>query len=312
MCKSILSKQPNELATTIFTQRSAEQEVLMNTLTHYVLVLLFFFTSFSYASSQPPIQLPTLYQQKHSKNIEQYWISEKLDGIRGYWNGEQLLTKSGRALNPPKWFTKHWPKTTIDGELWMGRNTFEQVMSCTMRKISGACWQDIRFMMFDLPKHTGNFSERLHQLKRISENTKSKYIQVIKQQKVSTHHQLFMLLDEIVNGDGEGLMLHHQSAYYKVGRHAKIMKLKRYNDAEATVLKHIEGKGKYQGLLGAIQVKTKDGIVFKIGSGFTNEERKNPPKIGSVITFKYIGKTQKGVPKFASFLRQRHSNTGNH
>jgi len=100
-------------------------------------------------------------------------------------------------------------------------------------------------------------------------------------------------------------MLHHQDSFYKSGRNKSLMKLKKYADAEAIVIKHITGKGKYKTMLGSILVKTKSGIQFKIGSGFTDEQRKHPPPIGSTITYKFIGKTQRGVPRFASFMRIR-------
>ena len=81
------------------------------------------------------------------------------------------------------------------------------------------------------------------------------------------------------------------------------MKLKPFVDGDASVLAHVNGKGKFQGMLGALLVETPEGIRFKIGSGFSNEERKNPPPIGAVVSYKYSGKTDAGVPKFASYLR---------
>jgi len=40
-------------------------------------------------------------------------------------------------------------------------------------------------------------------------------------------------------------------------------------------------------MLGALHVKDNFGKEFKVGSGFTDAQRRKPPKIGSVITFKY-------------------------
>ena len=100
-------------------------------------------------------------------------------------------------------------------------------------------------------------------------------------------------------------MLHHQKAHYKTGRSNDLMKLKRHDDAEAIVIGYIAGKGKYKNKLGSLKVKMPSGLIFKIGSGFTDQQRNEPPAIGSTITFKYIGKTVRGVPKFASFLRVR-------
>lgn len=291
---------------TQLSQLTHEQDVLMKITKRLLLSILLFTLSLSVnANSKPPIQLPTKYQQKNVQDIRQYWVSEKLDGVRGYWNGKELFTKGGHKLSTPVWFTKNWPTTALDGELWINRNTFEQVVSCVRRKIAEDCWLPIRFMIFDLPKHKGTFTERLTTMKNTIPRSLSPYLAVVPQLKLTSDNALFKQLDNIVDNGGEGLMLHYQHAFYTKGRSSHIVKLKRYIDAEAVVIKHLPGKGKYTNLLGAIQVKTKDGIVFKIGSGFTDKERENPPPIGSTITFKYVGKTQRGVPKFASFLRQR-------
>jgi len=287
-----------------------EQDVLMKKHSIYILATLLALPYLTYAeqinkTEKPPIQLPVKFKQKAIEDINQYWISEKLDGVRGYWTGKELLTKNGNKLNVPAWFTLNWPLIPLDGELWIKRNTFQQVVSCVRRKIAGDCWQSIRFMVFDLPLHPGNFSERIKKIKQLIPLKQSPYISIIPQYKVDTNDALFNALDRLVDNGSEGLMLHHEKAFYQAGRSHQIMKLKRYDDAEAIVIKHIAGKGKFRNLLGAIQVKTTEGIIFNIGTGFTNKERANPPAINSVITFKYVGKTQKGVPKFASFLRQR-------
>jgi len=267
-----------------------------------------FISSYSLANTPPEIQLATKYNLKY--NISQYWISEKLDGIRGYWNGHELLTKNGNKLNTPAWFTNKWPNQVIEGELWAGRNTFEQVASCVRRKKAEACWKNIHFMIFDLPQQESIFSQRINKMNQLVEQVDSLYFQTIKQFKLPSIKALNKTLKNIVQQKGEGLMLHYQDAYYSVGRSHNIMKLKPYQDAEGLVIKHFGGKGKYKNMLGSIQVKTSEGITFKIGSGFSDKERKFPPPIGSTITFKYIGKTQKGVPKFASFLRIK--STGHH
>ena len=254
--------------------------------------------------SRPAIQQGVPY--KHVDNISQYWLSEKLDGIRGYWNGTQLLTRQGNIINSPPWFTLHWPKSAMDGELWIARNQFQETLSCIRKiKIDESCWQHVRFMIFDLPEHSGTFSERVTAMKVISSNTPSMSLTMIPQFKLEHMSQVEDLLNKVIANKGEGLMLHHENAHYKVGRTANIMKLKKHQDAEATVIAHIGGKGKYQNMLGAVKVQTADGIVFKIGSGFSDKERANPPAIGTIITYKYNGKTKAGIPRFARYYRIR-------
>jgi len=254
--------------------------------------------------SKPPIQLATKYLA--SIEVTDYWVSEKLDGMRGYWTGATLLSKQGKEIKAPFWFIDNWPKTPMDGELWLGREKFQATISCIKRKNSdNNCWRNIKFMVFDLPENTNNFTQRIKTMKKLVQKHNSPYLHAIKQFKITSTEALEDKLTDIINNGGEGLMLHHQDAYYTKGRNAHLMKLKRYRDAEARVIEHIVGKGKYQGMLGSIVVETPAGIRFKIGSGFTDQQRNNPPSIGSVITYKYTGKTQRGVPRFASFLRIR-------
>ncbi|PCH97265.1 MAG: DNA ligase [Gammaproteobacteria bacterium] len=277
------------------------------------LLLTIILTVFAVNAQTTPLPKPSIQQATPYKtvtDINQYWLSEKLDGMRGYWNGKQLLTRQGNLIHSPKWFTKNWPVGTMDGELWIKRDYFQQTLSCIRKKlVDETCWQLVHFMIFDLPEHGGTFTERIAAMQKLTKNTKLPYLSMIKQFKLTTIKQLDQTLNKVVKNNGEGLMLHHESAYYHIGRTANILKLKKHQDAEAVVVAHIEGGGKYQGALGAIKVKTSEGIVFKIGSGFTDKERYNPPVIGSIITFKYNGKTQAGIPRFARFFRIREQNT---
>jgi len=251
---------------------------------------------------KPTIQLATKY--KAVDDINQYWISEKLDGMRGYWDGKQLLTRQGNLIHSPKWFTQHWPVTAMEGELWLGRNQFQQTISCVKKiNIDENCWKKVRFMIFDLPRHSGTFTQRVKTMEVLTKKINSSYLTPIKQFKVKNLNELEQKLNNVIAHQGEGLMLHRGSAYYHIGRTVNILKLKKHQDAEATVIAHIAGKGKYSEKLGAIKVKTPDGTIFKIGSGFNDYERAHPPKIGATITYKYNGKTQAGVPRFARFWR---------
>lgn len=100
-------------------------------------------------------------------------------------------------------------------------------------------------------------------------------------------------------------MLRKPNSSYEAGRSYNLLKVKTYEDAEATVIAHLPGKGKHSGRLGALLVKLPNGIQFAVGSGFSDLERENPPPIGSIITFKYYGYHKSGIPRFASFLRVR-------
>jgi len=252
----------------------------------------------------PQIQLATTPREIH--HIEHYWVSEKLDGMRAYWDGNALYTRQGNPIVVPDWFVKNWPKTPLDGELWSQRNHFERIISCVRRKlVEPLCWQQLAFYVFDIPASDAIFSQRVEHMKRIVAHSLNPHLKMVEQFKVTNNDSLYSLLDFVVSHGGEGLMLHHEQARYQVGRSQHLLKLKPYQDAEAVVVEHIEGKGKFTGLLGAMLVRTPEGIEFKIGSGFSNQQRKQPPPIGAIITYKFVGKTARGVPRFASFLRIR-------
>ncbi|WP_144207010.1 DNA ligase [Shewanella donghaensis] len=275
--------------------------LILMTLNLTIFTIVFISPSLS-AADKPNIQLAT--KMVEGLDIKDYYISEKLDGVRGYWTGKKMISRSGREIIMPKWFYADFPDKVLEGELWLGRGTFESMSSIARKKKADSpLWQQVRFMLFDMPEHGDVFSERYTEMQR--EIAKSVYLDVIKQQSIDNDAALYKLLDSVVAANGEGLMLHRKQAFYKVGRSQDIMKLKPKYDAEAIVIAHLEGKGKYRGMLGAILVKMPDGIEFKIGTGFTDAQRQAPPKIGSQITYQYLGLTKNGVPRFAHFLRER-------
>jgi DNA ligase-1 len=252
----------------------------------------------------PEIQLANIYHQ--DIDIKNYLVSEKLDGVRGYWNGKDLISKEGKIFLVPKWFPADFPSEHLEGELWIDRGKFEMVSGIVRTENpDNQDWQKIHFMLFDMPKYPGTFVQRLNAMKNLVANSHSKYLRIIPQSRIYDHQSLIKLLNETVKNGGEGLMLHREDSLYSATRNDDLLKLKTYEDAEAKVLAIIKGKGKYQKMMGAILVENEEGIKFKIGGGFSDEQRSNPPAIGSIITYKYFGKTKDGKPRFASFMRVR-------
>ena len=274
---------------------------------NYFLFFIFFFPPFVLAEanrSVPDVLLAQVYEP--GINVKEYWVSEKLDGVRARWDGHQFISRQGNIFYSPEWFTADFPTQELDGELWIKRNSFEQVVSIVRTHTpSDTAWQKIRYMVFDLPESTAIFSNRLEALKSIISEVDSPYLKLIKQFRVENHSSLMNKLQEVTQAGGEGLMLHHDNSLYFGGRSDALLKLKLYQDAEAKIIGHLPGKGKFTGMLGSLLVKTTDGEHLRIGTGFSTTERKNPPPVGASITYKYYGKTRSGVPKFASFLRVR-------
>jgi len=130
-------------------------------------------------------------------------------------------------------------------------------------------------------------------------------VQVVEQRKVADHAALQALLDRTVAQGGEGLMLHRGSSLYRAERNDDLLKFKPYEDTEARVVGHLPGKGKYAGMLGALQVETPEGVRFKLGSGLSDAQRRDPPAIGALVTYRYRGFNDSGIPRFAVFMRIR-------
>ena len=275
-----------------------------------ILLLNLIFISFSFADNvvkqRPDLLLANIYHT--DIKLQDYWVSEKLDGVRAFWDGKHLISRQGNIFHAPEWFIKKLPATALDGELWLARGKFEKLSGLVRRQSSTvSSWKNIKYMVFDLPNRFQSFDARLYQLKIIISKINAPHIQSVKQFKVSSHKILMRKLDNIVLNGGEGLMLHLGASLYKSGRSDDLLKLKKHFDAEAIVIKHLLGNGKYKGMLGSLLVETMDEKQFKIGTGFSDEQRKSPPAVGTTITYKYFGLTSNGIPRFASFLRIRKS-----
>ena len=256
-------------------------------------------------AAPPPLLLANDYDDV-AVDVSRYWVSEKYDGVRAYWDGKQLVTRAGNTIHAPEWFTRGWPAEPLDGELWAGRGQFEQV-TATVRDLEpdDDAWRHIRFMVFDLPAHGGAFSSRLETLRSLLSPLRIEWLRGVPQSRIADDASLHLQLETIASTGGEGLMLHRDDSLYRAERSDDLLKLKPYQDAEARVVAHLPGQGKYLGMLGALLVRNDDGLQFRIGTGFTDEQRRHPPPIGSQITFSYHNLTARGIPRFARFLRVR-------
>ena len=255
-----------------------------------------------------PVQLAKVFQE--DTPASEYLISEKYDGVRAIWKNGQLQTRNGNPISAPDWFTEKLPNTWLDGELWSKRQDFEFIASAVSKAVPvDKEWQRITYMVFDAPGLNAPFSERAKHYTELINTLSLKHIKPVKQFRAENNESLSKLLDEYTQAGAEGLILHKANAKFTDGRTDNILKLKPYMDAEAVVIAHIPGKGKYKGMLGALRVRWQntagEHITFKIGTGFKDEDRKTPPAIGSTVTFKYHGLTKNGIPRFASFLRPR-------
>jgi DNA ligase-1 len=234
-----------------------------------------------------------------------WWMSEKYDGLRGYWDGRKLWSRNGNPIHAPDYFLAELPRDiALDGELWIGHGKFEETVSIVRSETPDDRWKDVRFMVFDAPQAPGNFEQRMQFLRATFPETNC-FVRVVVQERCQSAAQLLAERDRVLRLSGEGLMLRLPASAYEPGRSPTLLKVKPYDDAEATVIAHEPGKGKFAGKLGSLRVRTDDGREFSIGSGLTDAERESPPPVGTVVTYRFRGLTAKRIPRFPSYFRVR-------
>jgi len=254
------------------------------------------------ASALAP-QLATVYAGQVDPAL--CFVSEKYDGVRALWDGDVLRHRSGRRISAPATFLAALPALPLDGELWLGRGRFDPLSALVRRDVARDIeWRDVRYVVFDTPVGGAAFEARLERLAAVVSRAGAQVV-LAPQWRVADRAELQRSLDRIVAGGGEGLMLHRAGALYTPGRRDSLLKLKPPLDAEAVVVGHRGGAGKYRGLAGALEVESPQGRRFFIGSGLDETSRREPPAIGTTVTYRYRDLTSSGLPRFATYLRRR-------
>jgi DNA ligase-1 len=255
------------------------------------------------AANKPDLFLLKTYDDK--KSVVGWVMSEKFDGIRGFWNGKQLLTRGGQQIITPDWFIENYPPFSIDGELWTKRGDFEEISSIVRRNNPDNRWHAITHQIFEVPNQKGGLLDRLKVLQDYLKTQPNTPIKIIKQYPVTHQNQVKQFLRDIVHKGGEGVVVRNPATVYQTGRLSSALKVKKYLDTECVVVAILPGKGKYTNKMGSLLCSVKDGEMVKLGTGFTDNQRKNPPAIGTSVTFKYYGLTKKGKFKYPVFLHIR-------
>ncbi|MDX2090778.1 MAG: DNA ligase [Kofleriaceae bacterium] len=250
----------------------------------------------------PPILLAHKWETDHDP--KGWWMSEKLDGVRAYWDGEGLISRLGNRFPAPTWFTDALPKEKLDGELWIARKQFQRTSGVV--RSGGVEWTSVAYVVFDAPEIPGTFEERLAAAKTLIETANVDHLRMLDQVLCEGVAHLRAELARVEGLGGEGLMLREPGSAYTVGRSTTLLKVKTFHDAEARVIGHAPGAGKHKGRLGALVCQLPDGVTFNVGTGFSDAERETPPAIGAVISFRYQELTEDGVPRFPSYVGERH------
>ncbi|HTV43406.1 MAG TPA: DNA ligase [Candidatus Sulfotelmatobacter sp.] len=256
------------------------------------------------ADSGPPLLLAESWD--NAADLSGWWMSEKLDGVRAYWDGKQFLSRQGHIYYAPDWFIEGLPAVPLDGELWIDRKKFQRTVSIVRRQDKNELWKEVRFLIFDAPAANGGFEERLAFLKDALARAVAKFAREHVHERCKNLDALRAELKRVEALGGEGLMLRQPGSKYVAGRSTTLLKVKTFHDAEAIVIGHQAGAGRHKGRMGALLVRLPDGADFAIGTGFSDGERENPPGIGATVTFRYQELSDAGVPRFPSWVGVRH------
>ena len=254
-------------------------------------------------SSAPPLLLA--HSWDNQTPLDGWWMSEKLDGVRAYWDGTQFLSRQGNRFHAPAWFRERLPASPLDGELWIDRGAFQRTVSIVRRQDETDLWSEVSYLVFDAPAVAEPFEARQKFLRSLLGRSRKAQVRVLEHQRCKSIDHVREELQRVEALGGEGLMLREPGSHYEAGRSHTLLKVKSFLDAEARVVGHQAGAGKHKGRLGALIVEMPDGKQFAIGTGMSDAERANPPPIGSLVTYRYQELTDRGVPRFPSFLRVR-------
>jgi DNA ligase-1 len=231
-----------------------------------------------------------------------WYMSEKLDGVRCYWTGTKMLSRTGNIYNPPKFFIEKFPKSQLDGELWTGRSEFNQTVSIVRKQNPvDSQWERVTYRVFDAPALDLPFQERYKRLQDFFRGIDSSYIKLHPHIVCQGVDHVKEEHGKVEAAGGEGLMLRDPRSRYFNGRSKTLLKVKSEHDDEAIIIGYEREAGRVKSLL----VRNAAGKEFEVGSGLSNADRANPPKIGTRITYKYRGFTESGKPRFATYWRDR-------
>jgi DNA ligase 1 len=260
-------------------------------------------TSTEADGAAPPLLLA--HSWENDVDLTGWWMSEKLDGVRAYWDGKRFLSRQGNPFFAPDWFTEKLPDFPLDGELFGGRKKFQRTVSVVRRQDRGNEWKELAFVIFDAPGLDAPFEERLARCQQYVEDVAPPYAEWLPHEPCKGVAHLREELARVEGLGGEGLMLRQPGSRYEAGRSHTLLKVKSFKDDEARVVGHAAGAGRHKGRLGALEVELRDGTRFSVGTGLSDAERENPPKVGTIITFRYQELSNDGVPRFPSYVGVR-------
>lgn len=258
------------------------------------------------AGKAPPVLLAHSFtEMSPAVDPSGWWLSEKLDGVRAWWDGKQFVSRLGNPYFAPDWFVAGLPDFPLDGELWLGRKQFQRCVSIVRRQDRNAQWEEIRYLVFDAPGIDAPFERRQAECLAWFERTAPKYAAFHPHEACRDKAHLDEELARVEALGGEGLMLRQPASAYIAGRSTSLLKVKSFLDTEARVIGYTKGAGRHAGRVGALEVELANGTLFSVGTGLSDAQRDDPPPVGSIVGVRYQELSDGGVPRFPTYLGVR-------
>jgi DNA ligase-1 len=239
------------------------------------------------------------------QDLTGWWISEKLDGVRAYWDGRQFLSRGYNIYDAPDWFKAGLPNHPLDGELWIGRKKFQSASDIARSQGMPERWRELKYLVFDAPDAPGPFEDRMKFLTDTRSSWRAPVVTLVDHILCIGNAHLETELDRIIGLGGEGLMVRQPGSLYERNRSSTILKVKKFLDMEVIVDDYEPGEGRHKGRVGALWVKLGTGVKCKVGTGLKDKDRDNPPAKGTIITVKYQELTEDGALRFPVYVGPR-------
>lgn len=250
----------------------------------------------------PPLLLAE--KPKPEQDLTGWWFSEKLDGVRAFWDGTQFVSRLGNKYHAPAWFTKDLPTdVTLDGELFVGRKMFHKTVSIAKSLDAGERWKTVKYHVFDVPSMTDEKWESRMEFMLTKLKDLSPYVHLVEQKLIPNMDTLAKWTDSITEQGAEGAMAREPGSLYVGKRSDSLLKIKKFFDIDVKVKEHLVGKGRNKARCGSLLCEMDNGKTVKVGSGLTDEQRETPPPIGCTVTIKYQELSREGIPRFPTFIR---------
>ncbi|MCH9758458.1 MAG: hypothetical protein K0U19_05045 [Proteobacteria bacterium] len=270
----------------------------------YLLWLLLLCLPFGTINTAWAITVPTAepyLQYADDVNLMDYRARAVSAGVRLWWQDGVLVDAADNQFKPPAWFSEGFPEQTIDGVLvanYLDDNAIGRILRATE---ADEGWRKLSFVALDLPEADGGFDERQQQLLQFVTQTNLPNLNVAVWSTFSDKSTLQSALDAMYKAGGEGYLLRHKDSDYESDGEELLLALP-YELGEAIIIAHRAGKGEFVGMMGSLEVADDAGGLFVIGTGFSREQRRQPPAVNARIAYKYKGFTSTGKPKTPVFL----------